>query len=654
MIDKATIDRVFEAARIEEVVSDYVTLRRRGVNFIGLCPFHDEKTPSFTVSPAKGICKCFGCGKGGNSVNFLMELEQVSYIEAIKMLGKKYHIEIQEEELSAEQIQSQNTRESMLIINEYAQNFFTQQLLETESGRAIGLSYFQQRGYNEAIINKFHLGFCPENRDAFTQAALKKGYRQEYLVKTGLTIQGDNYTADRFRGRVIFPIHGLSGKVQAFGGRILKTDAKTAKYLNSPESEVYHKSNVLYGIFHAKREIVKHDRCFLVEGYTDVISFHQAGIENVVASSGTALTPNQIRLIKRFTENITVIYDGDAAGIKASIRGIDLILEQGMNVKTLLLPEGEDPDSFAKQMNASALIEYIDKHQTDFIHFKTQLLLKEAQNDPVKKAQLLSDIVRSIAIIPNQIIRSVYIKECSTLLEIREDVLYSEITKIKLSQREETLKKPIPRQAITPQEASPTEQQNPTPVIEKGSPEEVMLLKFILKHGSKEIPVPIFNPEEGIIMHDKTQGNTTVMKFIVGSLLEDELVLKHPVYQSIIETCNENIDNKDFFPETYFIQSPDSLISQTAADLTAEQYELSKIHLKSGHMESEEEKLHELAPKVVFEYKRVMLDIFIRETLAKMNQTKDMEEIKELQRVWINYNEYRKVLSKFLGDRIVF
>lgn len=653
MIDRTTIDKIFEAVRIEEVVSDYVTLRKRGVNYIGLCPFHDEKTPSFTVSPAKGICKCFGCGKGGNSVNFIMELEQFSYVEALKMLGKKYNIEIQDQEMSAEQIQSQNTRESMLIINEYAQSTFTKQLLESEEGRAIGLSYFKQRGFNEAIINKFQLGYCLEKRDAFAQTAIAKGYKLDYLVKTGLTIQGENYTADRFRGRVMFPIHGLSGKVQAFGGRILKSDAKTAKYLNSPESEVYHKSRVLYGIFQAKRDVVKQDRCFLVEGYTDVIAFHQAGIENVVASSGTALTPDQIRLIKRFTENITVIYDGDAAGIKASIRGIDLILEQGMNVKTLLLPDGEDPDSFAKSMNATALIEYIDTHQTDFIHFKTQLLLKDAQNDPVKKAQLLSDIVRSIAIIPNQITRSIYIKECSSLLEIREDVLYSEITKIKLSHRAESQKRQVaPKRSDARLNASATEDAPVENKITKGSPEEVMMLKFLLKHGSKQIIVPVFE-DEHVAVDQENPEMVNVMHFIVNALVEDELTLSHKIYQQIIDICQENLDNESFNPETYFIQNSDPMISQTTADLTAQQHELSQYHFKSGSVESEEDKLSELVPRIVFEYKRKILDTYIKSTLDQMQKSKDMAEIMELQRTLSSFNELKKMLGKFLGDRIV-
>ena len=412
MIDQATIDRINDAAQIVDVVSDYVTLRRRGVNMIGLCPFHNEKTPSFTVSPAKGIFKCFGCSEGGNSVHFIMKQEQLSYYEALKFLAKKYHIEVRERELSDEEQAARNDRESMLLVNEFAQKYFTNTLHHHIDGKAIGLGYLRERGFRDDIILKFQLGYCLDERDAFTKSAVNAGYNKDFLVKTGLTIEGENnYVADRFRGRVMFPVHSLSGKVLAFGGRVLKKDEKTAKYVNSPESEIYHKSNELYGIYFAKQSIVKHDRCFLVEGYTDVISMHQSGIENVVASSGTSLTPGQIRLIHRFTENVTVLYDGDPAGIKASIRGIDLLLEEGLNIRVLLLPDGDDPDSFSRKHNASDFIEFVNQHSVDFMQFKTNLLLHDAGNDPIKRASLVQDIVRSIAMIPNQIIRSEYVKE---------------------------------------------------------------------------------------------------------------------------------------------------------------------------------------------------------------------------------------------------
>ena len=469
MIDQHTIDRIIDAANIVEVVSDFVTLRRRGANYVGLCPFHDEKTPSFSVSPARGICKCFSCGKGGNSVHSIMEHEQVSYYEALKYLARKYNIEIQERQLSEEEKQRKTDRESMLIVNDFAQKFFATNLLENAEGRSIGLGYFRERGFGEDIIKKFGLGYSPDKRDALAQEAVRKGYKKDYLVKTGLCIesqQGSLY--DRYKGRVIFPIHSLSGKVIAFGGRILKKDDKAAKYVNSPESEVYHKSDVLYGIYHAKQAIVKNDFCYLVEGYTDVLSMHQAGIENVVASSGTSLTPGQIRLIHRFTNNITVLYDGDAAGIKASLRGIDLILQEGLNIKVVLLPDGDDPDSFSKKQSAADFTAYIKAHETDFIRFKTNLLLEGAGNDPIKRATLIGDIVRTIAIIPDNILRTIYVQDCARLLSVDEKMLMREVNNIHRDKREQEIantankyrqqreKQTYPSPSY-PQQAAPTE-----------------------------------------------------------------------------------------------------------------------------------------------------------------------------------------------------
>ena len=440
MIEQHIVDRILDTANIVEVVSDFVTLRRRGANYVGLCPFHDEKTPSFSVSPARGICKCFSCGKGGNPVHFIMEHEQISFYEALKYLAHKYNIEIEEKALTEEEKQRKTDRESMLIVNDFARQFFTTSLLENAEGRSIGLSYFRERGFGEDIIKKFDLGYSPEKRDALAQEALRRGYKRDYLVKTGLCLESQQGTLyDRYKGRVIFPIHSLSGKVIAFGGRILKKDEKAAKYVNSPESEVYHKSSVLYGIYHAKQAIVKNDFCYLVEGYTDVLSMHQAGIENVVASSGTALTPGQIRLIHRFTNNITVLYDGDAAGIKASLRGIDLILQEGMNIKVVLLPDGDDPDSFSKKQSASDFAAYIKAHETDFIRFKTNLLLEGAGNDPIKRATLIGEIVRSIAIIPDNILRSVYVQDCARLLNVDEKMLLREVNKIYRDKREEAI-----------------------------------------------------------------------------------------------------------------------------------------------------------------------------------------------------------------------
>jgi len=442
MIDKETVDRILDTADIVDVVGDFVSLRRRGANYIGLCPFHDEKTPSFSVSPAKQICHCFGCGKGGSPVNFIMEHEQLSYVEALRYLAKKYHIEIHEKELTNEEKAAQSERESMLVINEFASQYFEDQLYNTKEGKDIGLSYFYERGFNDATIKKFHLGYSPENSKSFYTAATTKGYNKKYLFDVGLCIEdrrGEGF--DRFHGRVMFPVMNIAGKIIAFGGRTLKKTKEIAKYFNSPESTVYVKNKELYGLFQSKRAIVKEDKCFLVEGYTDVISMHQAGIENVVASSGTSLTEGQIRAIHRFTTNVTVLYDGDSAGIHASLRGIDMLLAEGLNIKVLLLPDGEDPDSFARTHSASELKQYIDENETDFISFKTQILLKGTERDPIKRATVIGDVVKSISVIPDAIARSVYAKECSIQLGISEDVLLREIQKNIQRNKDEALKR---------------------------------------------------------------------------------------------------------------------------------------------------------------------------------------------------------------------
>ena len=442
MIDRETVDRILDTADIVDVVSDFVSLRRRGANFIGLCPFHDEKTPSFSVSPAKQICHCFGCGKGGSPVNFVMEHEQMSYVEALRYLAKKYNIEIHEKELTNEEKAAQTERESMLVINEFASQWFEDQLFNSQEGKDIGLSYFYERGFNDATIKKFHLGYSPQDSKAFYTAATGKGYNKKYLFDVGLCIddrRGGGF--DRFHGRVMFPVMNIAGKIIAFGGRTLKKTKDIAKYFNSPESIVYVKNRELYGLFQSKRAIVKEDKCFLVEGYTDVISMHQAGIENVVASSGTSLTEGQIRAIHRFTKNVTVLYDGDSAGIKASLRGIDMLLAEGLNIKVLLLPEGEDPDSFARSHSASEFKQYIADNETDFISFKVKILLEGTERDPIKRAAVIGDVVKSIAVIPDAIARSVYAKECSIQLGISEDVLLREIQKNITRIKEEAYKR---------------------------------------------------------------------------------------------------------------------------------------------------------------------------------------------------------------------
>ncbi|WP_372652922.1 DNA primase, partial [Draconibacterium sp.] len=546
MIDHATIDRIIDAAEISDVVGDFVTLRKRGVNMLGLCPFHNEKTPSFTVSPAKGIFKCFGCGKGGNSVNFIMEHENLTYPEALKWLAKKYNIEVSEEEETEEQKQLKDSRESLMIVSGFAQKYFTRYLWEENEGRTIGLGYFRERSFRDDILKKFEVGFAPDGKTPFTEAAQKQGYKLDFLEKTGLTIKRDDWLRDRFAGRVMFPIHNLAGRVIAFGGRILTNDKKTAKYLNSPESDIYHKSRVLYGIYQAKREMTRTDKCYLVEGYTDVMSLHQVGIENVVASSGTSLTPDQIRMVRRFTPNITIIYDGDAAGIKASLRGIDMVLEEGMNVKVLPLPDGEDPDSFAKKMGASGFQEYIEQNETDFIQFKTRLLLKSTENDPVAKARLISDVIRSVAVIPDSITRSVYIKECSRLLGVDEEVLYTEVRKQKHQQTEEFRKKEFREQSR--RQAAPPQAVQEEPVVRpvRLLVEELEFLRFLLKYCTSDLL-----EEEDEETHETR--TLSVGEFMIDELEADELVSENALFKKVFYEVRENLYKENFDPWKHFV-----------------------------------------------------------------------------------------------------
>lgn len=646
MIDQPTIDRITEAAQIQDVVGDYVTLKKRGVNLLGLCPFHNEKTPSFIVSPAKGIFKCFGCGKGGNSVHFIMEHEQISYYDALKYLAKKYHIEVQERELSPEEMAVRNDRESMFLVNEFAQKHFTHTLHNHIDGKSIGLSYFRERGFREDIIQKFQLGYSLDQRDAFTQSAIKAGYNKEYLVKTGLTLEGDNnYLADRFRGRVMFPVHSLSGKVVAFGGRILKKDDKMAKYVNSPESEIYHKSNELYGIYFAKQAIVKQDRCFLVEGYTDVISMHQSGIENVVASSGTSLTPGQIRLIHRFTENVTVIYDGDAAGIKASIRGIDLLLEEGLNIKVLLLPDGDDPDSFARKTNASDFIAFVELNASDFIRFKTNLLLADAGNDPVKRAGLVLDIVRSIAIIPNSAIRGEYVKECSTLLNVEEQMLYYEINKLKSAEHEKVAtRKPNDVPDMPPPDEFFQPEGGITP--SKFEDQEKNILQVLVKHGEA---VFFYADEE-------KQQPVTVGDYILEELEQDNLMFENTVHALMLEEYKAHHKQENFIAERFFLYHQDSRISMLTADLISEKYTLSRIHSKIKKVESDADRLMDLVPRVVFEFKNCLILDIIKQKLLQMkaaNDAKNNELVDQIMQEMGQLEIVKKQLSKTLGERII-
>ncbi|MCG8580726.1 MAG: DNA primase [Bacteroidales bacterium] len=653
MIDQVTVDKVLETAnsQIVEVVSDYVTLRRRGINFLGNCPFHNEKTPSFTVSPHKGIFKCFGCGEGGNALNFVMKHDQLSFVDAIKYLGNKFNIHIEEEEYSPEQLKQKNERESMMVLSEFAGQYFSKNLTETDEGKSVGLSYFRSRGFRDDIIEKFQLGYSPEMRDALTKEAQKQGYKLEYLEKTGLTVVRENYQADRFRGRVMFPIHSLAGKVIAFGGRILKNDKKTAKYLNSPESEIYHKSRVLYGIYHAKQEVTRKDRCYLVEGYTDVLSFHQAGISNVVASSGTALTSDQIRLIARFTKNITIIYDGDPAGLKASLRGIDLVLAEGMNVKILLLPDGEDPDTFAKERSEEQLIEYIEKHQQDFIKFKTSLLLADAQNDPIKKAQLIQDIVRSISIIPDTITRSVYVKECSTLLKVDERVLMQETGKLQKKKLEEDFRRNTPRPGSSPQQTPVRSgtQVAPTPAPSQNQPanplelEEREILRFMVKFGERPV-----NPAE--------EESVTVGQYILHELKQDDLLSANPLYNKMMEAYDAFGAGTQMPALKFFVNNSDPDLSKLASDLIGKEHDLSRIHNKFGVVTHAEEKLAELVPKIVMELKWKKVKFVIKEKRLQLQQLEASGNMEELMEVMQELSTWQQVLahiSKELGGRTI-
>lgn len=620
MIDQATIQKIFDAADIYEVVSDFVSLKKRGVNYVGCCPFHNEKTGSFTVSPTKGIYKCFGCGKGGNSVNFIMEHEQLSYVEALRWLAAKYNIIIEEKELTDHEKQEKSERESMLIVTNYAEEFFKYQLFHTDEGKSVGLGYFHRRGLDDKTIEKFGLGYCPEAWDGLTKAAIEKGYKKEFLVKTGLTIESDRGLFDRFRARVTFPIRDLAGKIIAFGGRIMTNDKKSAKYLNSPESEIYHKSRTLYGIYFAKKSIVQHNRCYLVEGYLDVISFHQKGIENTVASSGTSLTIEQIRLIRRLTPNVTIIYDGDAAGIKASLRGIDLVLEEGLNVRVVSLPEGEDPDSYAQAHTAEEVLEYITNHETDFINFKTKLLLEQAGNDPIERAKLITDIVKSISLIPDNITRSVYVQETANQMKVEEKVLYTEIARIRKEKAGDTT--PVHYHAPSQQKPAITLTPSKTGGVTPCDTEEMMLIRYLLMFGGQEL-----YEEE----NDGQLRSVSVGEYIINELAEDELLLMNPQLQAIQQEYRQQYKNPGFLPARYFIGHSDPGISSTVAGILSEPYELSKIWtIKDVSARSEEMMLAELLPKIVDNYKMRRIEILCREADEKILECQNAGNIEEL------------------------
>ena len=670
MIPRETIDRIFSAARIEDVVGDYVSLKKRGANLIGLCPFHDEKTGSFTVSPSKGIFKCFGCGKAGHAVGFIMEIEQCSYVEAIRQLAKKYHIEIEERELTAEEKQKQDDRESMFVVNEFANKWFHEQLWDTPEGSAVAMSYLRQRGLREDIIRKFQIGYSPE-KSTLWSVALKKGFQEKYLLNdadtpphigTGVCGKSENGKLyDRFRGRVMFPFLSVSGKVVGFSGRLMVKNEKVGKYVNSPTSLIYEKHNELFGLYQAKQFISKSNSCYLVEGQMDVIQLVQSGIENVVASGGTALTINQIRLIHRYTENITLLYDGDKAGIKAALRGIDMMLEEGLNVRIILLPEGEDPDSFAKKHNASDLQAFLDKNNQDFIRFKTQLLSEEAQNDPTKRSEMILQIVRSIAIIPDIIKRQVYIKDTATLLSLPEDVLIRKVNEIRKQEATEQKKKKENEQrklAETTDNSSmgtPIDSNTATTILPTLSHKErniLNLLQVIVRYGEK------------VIYQTEDDQPICAGEYIIYEMRNDYIEVSNPLHQRIMDEFLANYRTNGFVASIFFQHHPDVAISQLAVDMIADKYQLSRIYSKKTISENivqevqqdETDVLPELVQRLLLELKYTVVDERIdamQIMLKEAQERNDWPLITTILEQQPQLMEIRQQLCRALGNRVI-
>ena len=721
-IDNATVQRILDAADIVEVVSDYVRLKRRGSGYIGLCPFHSDRNPSFSVNKAKGFCKCFSCGKGGTPVGFIMEIEQMTYPEALRTLAKKYNIEIEERELTQEEQDAENARQSLLAVNEFALQRFEHNLTDTQEGKNIGYSYFRERGIDDRMIRRFRLGYSLERRDALYSDAIEAGFKEKFLEESGLVIKSERGDwRDRFRARVIYPIFTISGKVVGFGGRTLRKDKDVAKYVNSPESVVYRKSYELYGLYQAKPAIVKQDKCILVEGYMDVISMHQAGVENVVASSGTALTEGQIRLIHRFTENVTVIYDSDAAGIKASLRGIDMLLAEGMKIKVLLLPDGDDPDSFAQSHSSSQVEEYIRDNETDFIAFKTKILLDGVENDPIRRSNVITDIVRTISVIPDQIMRTVYIAECSRTLGIDEKVLALQVTKFIAEKAEKDYNDGVRRKNYEDAHAG---QAQPSVADNNRALEthqntgtnyltlyEKELLRYVVRYGmlylgdmtneagDEEIQFNVLDfvrnsmADDGIEfttpdikrtyeiaqeyvslhwIHDKThfeeklkaeeqeKMNAGIAKIKAEAIdLSDihrlELELKQRVEKELKDMRNN-------FESMYMVKalasSPDDTVRRIASDLADEKHRLSKIHTKFSSVETERDRLKDLVPMAYYNLQEAIIELRIRE-LRRQIQTecavtpRNDAKVLELMAKQAEYNEMKKELARYLGERII-
>ncbi len=668
MIPRETIDRIFSAARIEDVVGDYVSLKKRGANLIGLCPFHDEKTGSFTVSPSKGIFKCFGCGKAGHSVGFVMEIEQCSYVDALRQLAKKYHIEIEERELTSEEKQKQDDRESMFVVNEFANKWFHDQLWNTPEGTAVAMSYLRQRGLREDIIRRFQIGYSPE-KAALWDAAKKKGFQEKYLLNdsqnapyigTGVCGKSENGKLyDRFRGRVMFPFLSISGKVVGFSGRLMVKNDKVGKYVNSPTSLIYEKHNELFGLYQAKQAISKNNSCYLVEGQMDVIQLVQSGIENVVASGGTALTINQIRLIHRFTENIVLLYDGDKAGIKAALRGIDMMLEEGINVRVIQLPEGEDPDSFAKSRNASDLKEFLETNQHDFIRFKTQLLMEEAQNDPTKRSEMILQIVRSIAVIPDIIKRQVYIKDTATLLSMPEDVLTRKVAEIRKQAADDRQKRKETEQRQQTQSQETTSEDTPTvvatePVAQPLTHKErniLNLIQVLIRYGEKVL----YQTEDQMI---------TVGEYIITEINNDSIDIPNPLHKLVIDEYVANYQAPQFVASVFFQHHPNEAISQLAVDMIADKYQLSRMYSKRSISENVVQEVHqdetdvlpELVQRLLLELKYTVVDERIdsmQRLLKEAQERGDWQLITAILEQQPQLMEIRTQLCRALGNRVI-
>ena len=714
MIDQATIDRILDAAQIVDVVSDFVTLRKRGVNYVGLCPFHDDRTPSFSVSPARNICKCFACGKGGNPVHFIMEHEQITYIEALKYLAKKYGIEVKERELSNEERQAQNDRESAFIVNQFARDYYHDILLNNHDGRSIGLAYFRNRGFRDDIIEKFQLGYALQQRDAFPKTAIAKGYNEKFLTSyeakvkvndreetvtkgTGICYKReDGQLVDRYAGRVIFPWISLSGKVVAFGGRLLdsRTKGVAQKYVNSPDSEIFHKERELYGIFQAKKAIVKEDCVYMVEGYTDVISMHQCGVENVVANSGTALSKYQINILHRFTNNIVLLYDGDEAGIHAATRSAEMLLQEGMTVKVCLLPDGDDPDSFARKHTAQEYRQFIDDNATDYIRFKTNLLLKQAGNDPLKRGEAIREITKAIAIIPEAIMRDVFIKEAADMLGIEEKRMVGYVADQRKTNREaEDKRKAVAAQSPqVPQNQDVSQGPAPLDVVSSQSEmrdappmppiddlpnrdmspnrEEVQAgnelisvnsqsAKALYKYEFHIMQLVVRYGEKVMCELTDEEGNNTpvtVIDFVSSTLEQDDMVLTNPLFREMLKLAVEHQHETDFSAERYFINHPNTAISQMALELVSERYQLSKYHSKYQTIVADDQRLQELSTEITISYKYAIVNESLQEVLRQLQDPAIAIDGLKCAQTIKRYTELREIqaeLAKRLGERVV-